>query len=151
MRKILGLAIIISLSVLTACGDKHDKSKKDKHHKGKHKMNKANVIEIATFNLAEGVTPEEFAVLDKAVENEHVAKQPGFVARKTAYNAEEREWLVTVYWESLADADASMNSFANAPAAANFMQGMNPKHDADEALYICEIKDDVVLMWHNLM
>ena len=80
----------------------------------------AQVIEVATFQLAAGVTAEQFAPIDKQVELEHVARQPGFISRETAAG-DQGEWLVIVHWRSIADAEASMASFANAPAAAPFM------------------------------
>ena len=86
-------------------------------------MQIANVLEIASFKLAEGVTPAEFNVLDKAVESQLVSKQPGFISRTSSYS-DDGEWVVVVYWQDMASADASMNSFANAPAAAGFMQNL---------------------------
>jgi heme-degrading monooxygenase HmoA len=83
----------------------------------------SSVIEIATFDLWEGIASEEFAPIDKAVEDEHVSKQPGFISRKTAVNG--TTWLVLVHWDSLESAQASMDSFASAPAAADFMSNMN--------------------------
>ncbi len=81
------------------------------------------VIEIATFALAEGISAEVFAPIDRAVEVEHVSKQPGFLSREVASDG--KNWLVIVHWESAEDAQASMDSFANAPAAAEFMAKMD--------------------------
>lgn len=78
------------------------------------------VIEVVTFKLKAGVAAAEFAPIDKAVEREHVAKQPGFVSRESAHGAD-GEWLVIVHWRSVKDADASMATFEKAPAAAQFM------------------------------
>ena len=78
------------------------------------------VVEVVTLKLRAGVAAAEFAPIDKAVEREHVAKQPGFVSRESAHGAD-GEWLVIVYWRSAKDADASMASFQEAPAAAQFM------------------------------
>jgi heme-degrading monooxygenase HmoA len=79
-----------------------------------------DVIEIVTFKLKPGVSVAEFKPIDKAVEREHVAKQPGFVSRESASGAD-GEWLVIVHWQSEKDAEASMASFSKAPAAAQFM------------------------------
>lgn len=83
----------------------------------------ATVVEIASFNFAAGVTAETFAPIDARVEAEHVSQQPGFVARETG--ATESGWVAIVYWASAADAQASMDSFASAPAAADFMGMMD--------------------------
>jgi hypothetical protein len=79
-----------------------------------------NVIEVVTFKLRAGVAAAEFAPIDKAVEREHVARQPGFVSRESAHGAG-GEWLVIVHWRSVKDAEASMATFEKAPAAAQFM------------------------------
>lgn len=81
---------------------------------------RGSVIEVVTFKLKAGVVAAEFVPIDKAVEREHVAKQPGFVSRESAHGAD-GEWLVIVHWRSAKDADASMASFEKAPAAAPFM------------------------------
>lgn len=80
----------------------------------------SSVIEIVTFKLKAGVAAADFAPIDKAVEREHVAKQPGFVSRESAHGTD-GEWLVIVHWRSAKDADASMATFEKAPAAAPFM------------------------------
>ncbi len=82
-----------------------------------------SVVEIATFALAEGVTVEAFTPIDKAVEDQHVSKQPGFISRQVASDGS--QWLVIVHWENAEAAQASMDSFANAPAAAEFMSNMD--------------------------
>jgi heme-degrading monooxygenase HmoA len=79
-----------------------------------------NVVEVVTFKLKTGVSAAEFAPIDKAVERQHVARQPGFVARESAHGAD-GEWLVIVHWRSAKDADASMATFEKASAAAPFM------------------------------
>ena len=77
------------------------------------------VIEIVTLNLAEGVSAQDFAPVDKAIEDEHVSKQPGFISRQAAFS--DGKWAVVVNWESAEAAQASMDSFASAPAAEKFM------------------------------
>ena len=77
------------------------------------------VIEIITMSLAEGVSAEDFEPVDKAIEEEHVSKQPGFVSRQAAFS--DGKWAVVVNWESAETAQASMDSFADAPAAEKFM------------------------------
>lgn len=78
------------------------------------------VIEVATFQLKQGVTPAEFAVVDKAMERDYIAKQPGFLSREAAAGPN-NEWLVIVHWKSLKDADASMASFEKAVPTGAFM------------------------------
>lgn len=78
-----------------------------------------DVVEIVTFTLKEGVSVADFVPVDKAVEDQHVRRQPGFVSREVA--ASGRDWLVIVRWATAAAAQASMDSFATAPAAARFL------------------------------
>lgn len=78
------------------------------------------VVEIVTFRLKQGVTVDEFRPLDKAVEVQHVAKQPGFISRESAAG-DAGEWLAIVHWRSVEDAEASMASFSDAPATEQFM------------------------------
>lgn len=77
------------------------------------------VVEVVTLKLRAGVAAAEFAPIDKAVEREHVAKQPGFVSRERAWRgrraAGDRPLAIGVF------ADASMASFQKAPAAAQYM------------------------------
>lgn len=77
------------------------------------------VVEIVTMNLKDDVSAGAFAIVDKTVEDQHVSKQPGFVSRETAVSR--RKWLVVVHWKSAAAAQASMDTFANASAASQFM------------------------------
>ncbi|MEM9217228.1 MAG: antibiotic biosynthesis monooxygenase family protein [Cyanobacteria bacterium P01_F01_bin.150] len=80
----------------------------------------STIVEVATFTLKEGVTPDEFYAIDQAVEAQHVSQQPGFISRESAVNDDD-EWLVIVRWGSIEDAEASMASFSDAPATADFM------------------------------
>ena len=72
------------------------------------------VVEVVTLKLRAGVAAAEFAPIDKAVEREHVAKQPGFGDRIGLFAG-------IVHWRSAFFADASMASFQKAPAAAQYM------------------------------
>lgn len=108
------------LAVTTACAGPDQGSQEPRGEKMNTAGAEGAVIEIAHFRLKEGVSLEEFRPLDKAVESQHVSKQPGFISRESAV-ADDGEWLVIVRWRSVADADASMSSFANAPTAGEFM------------------------------
>ncbi len=77
------------------------------------------VIEIITMDLAEGVSAEAFELVDRAIEDEHVSKQPGFISRQAAFA--DGNWVVVVNWENAEAAQASMDSFTSAPAAEKFM------------------------------
>ncbi|PMH26401.1 hypothetical protein BCU70_09590 [Vibrio sp. 10N.286.49.C2] len=95
-----------------------------KNDNGKFGFTSDYVVEVATFDLRDGVSAEQFMPLDTAVEDSHVSKQPGFISRKAGMS-NKGYWRVIVHWESLEDAEASMASFMKAPAAAKFMQDAN--------------------------
>ncbi len=82
------------------------------------------VVEVVTLKLKNGVSYADFASIDKAVETQHVSKQPGFISRESAAG-QNGEWLVVIHWRSAKDADASMASFASAPAAKDFMANID--------------------------
>ena len=82
------------------------------------------VIEVVTLKLKDGVSYADFAPIDKVVETQHVSKQPGFISRESAAG-QNGEWLVVIHWRSAKDADASMASFASAPAAKDFMANID--------------------------
>ena len=84
------------------------------------------IIEIATFKLKEGLSPASFLPFDKAVEEKLVSKNHGFISRQSGATAD-GEWLVIVHWETVEDVDASMASFADSPAAAEFMANLQPE------------------------
>lgn len=93
-------------------------------HAERATLDAAKVIEIVTFSLKGHTTVPDFAKLDAAVEKQHVAKQPGFVGRHSAAGAD-GTWLVVVYWDSVEAADASMASFMDAAAAAEFVAALD--------------------------
>lgn len=83
------------------------------------------VIEVVTLKIKPGISASEFQKIDRAVEEQHVSRQPGFIARESAAG-KAGSWLVIVRWKSVADAQASMNSFGRAPAAKKFMDSIVP-------------------------
>ncbi len=85
----------------------------------------SDVVEVVTLKLKDGVGYAQFMPIDKAVETQHVSKQPGFISRESAAG-QNGEWLVIIHWQSAKDADASMASFASAPAAKDFMANIDP-------------------------
>ncbi len=83
------------------------------------------VIEVVTLKLKPNVTPAQFATVDHEIETQVVSKRPGFLSRESA-PGRNQSWVVIVHWRSLSDADASMQSFSQAPGAAKFMSLIVP-------------------------
>lgn len=88
-------------------------------------MTTNRAFEVVPLTIRDGVSVEEFAALDHAVEREHVALQPGFISRQSGAG-QHGTWRVVVQWTSVADAEASMASFSNASAASAFMAAIKP-------------------------
>ena len=59
----------------------------------------STVIELAPFSLKEGVTEETLLKISKAVQEEFIDKQPGFIKRELV-RKNSREYLDIVYWSS---------------------------------------------------
>ena len=84
-------------------------------------MADGNTIEIVTFKVKEGTSQDEFVRLNKDVENNFVAQQPGFVSRETAIN-EDGEVVVVLHWESPDAAQGSMDKFTAADETQDFQK-----------------------------
>ncbi len=84
-------------------------------------MEKKTIMEVTTFKTNSNVNPIEFATRDAQVEEDFTSKQKGFVKRQSAID-EKGNYVVVVYWESKADADASMSKFMNDESVADYAQ-----------------------------
>lgn len=78
-----------------------------------------NVIEITTFNLNTGVDADAFADRDAEIEQDFASQQPGFIRRTSGVDADGK-YAVIVFWETLADADASIAAFQIDPTVADY-------------------------------
>lgn len=68
------------------------------------------VLEITTFRLKTPVNQHSFNSLDSTIETIFTSKQPGFIKRQSAVD-KNGTYTIIVYWESMQDAEASMNKF----------------------------------------
>ena len=83
------------------------------------------VTETVSFRLRNGIDASQFAVVNSRVESDHISIQPGYIpGSRVTTVSDDGVWTVRLRWNSAADADASMASFAQAPAAAEFMAMM---------------------------
>ncbi|MGH8926633.1 MAG: antibiotic biosynthesis monooxygenase family protein [Acidimicrobiia bacterium] len=78
------------------------------------------VLETATFRLRPDAPESAYLEADQAVERTHVAQQPGFLSRQIG-RTDDGQRIVVVHWTDAASADASMATFMQAPATADFM------------------------------
>lgn len=74
-------------------------------------------VEVVVFKLRPGATREQLLGTNAAV-SEWAARQPGFLSRDLAYDAEGDRWIDVVWWRSLEDAHAAAESAMGSEACA---------------------------------
>lgn len=84
-------------------------------------MEGKTIMEVTTFNLNSSANPIAFAQRDAKVESDFTSKQPGFIKRQSGVD-DKGNYVVVVYWNSVADADASMNKFMGDASVADYAQ-----------------------------
>ncbi len=77
------------------------------------------VVEVTTFNLNAGVDADAFELRDTEIEQDFASQQPGFLKRMSGVDANGK-YVVMVFWETLADADASIEAFGADPSVADY-------------------------------
>ena len=98
--------------------------KKDPQSNTENAMEGKTIMEVTTFQINEGVNPDDFEKRDAQIEGDFTSKQPGFIKRQSGVN-EKGEYVVIVYWKSIPNADASMNKFMSDPSVADYAQMIN--------------------------
>ncbi|MCF2859771.1 hypothetical protein L1286_20015 [Pseudoalteromonas sp. SMS1] len=85
---------------------------------------KQNIIEIVTFKLNEGVSHAQ--MLEKSAEFEaFVAKQPGFLYRSLAHQADTDTFVDISYWETLEDNKKMQSAFEEVEVCQAFCALVN--------------------------
>lgn len=77
------------------------------------------VLEVTTFTSKATTSAATFNRLDAEIENNFTSKQPGFIKRQSGVN-EKGEYAVLVYWNTLEDAEASMQKFMADESVADY-------------------------------
>ncbi|MEL7146204.1 MAG: hypothetical protein AAFO69_07535, partial [Bacteroidota bacterium] len=77
------------------------------------------ILEVTTFNIKTTTNASTFHKLDGEVEARFTSKQPGFMKRQSAVN-EQGEYVVLVYWNTIEQAEASMNKFMSDESVASY-------------------------------
>lgn len=83
------------------------------------------VVEIVRLQPASGISEDDFLAASDAFEQDYMRHRSGFI-RRTLLRGNEGEWAVLVDWESVEDAEASMEAFPNDPASAPFNDVLDP-------------------------
>ncbi len=82
-------------------------------------MDEKTIMEVTTFNINSAVNPTAFAKRDAQVEVDFTSKQSGFIKRQSGVD-DKGNYIVVVFWKSVADADASMNKFMGDASVADY-------------------------------
>ena len=78
------------------------------------------IIEVTIFSTKpDSVDAAAFKTRDSQIERDYTSKQPGFIKRLSGVN-ESGEYVVVVYWKTMADADASMKKFMTDESVADY-------------------------------
>lgn len=76
-------------------------------------------IEIVTFRLKDGTTPQAFLAETMSMERNFLGKLKGFMNRDTGMS-QDGDVVVVLHWESAADAQASINKFVDSEGTKAF-------------------------------
>ncbi len=77
------------------------------------------IMEVTTFQLNSGADSKKFIIRDAEVENDFTSKQVGFIKRQSGVD-DKGNYVVVVYWDKMADAEASMNKFMGDVSVADY-------------------------------
>ena len=84
-------------------------------------MDGKTIMEVTTFKINTDASPTTFAERDAKVESNFTSRQPGFITRQSGVD-DKGNYVVVVYWRSVADADASMNKFMGDASVVDYAQ-----------------------------
>lgn len=82
------------------------------------------IVETIRFRLRDGISDADFLRRNFRVENEYMARRPGFRSRQTA-RSEDGEWFVMVQWANEKDAEATINAFFGAAETQEFLAAVD--------------------------
>lgn len=84
---------------------------------------KNQVIEFASFTLAEGVDESALLLASDALQAEFLSRQQGFIRRELV-KAGAGRWADLLYWDSQESVERAMQEAPNNPAALKYFQLM---------------------------
>lgn len=87
------------------------------------------VLEYAPFKLKPGVDEAALLQSSQALQDEFLAKQPGFVRRELVKNGE-RDYVDLVWWTSMKAAMTAMEVVAKSTVCAKYFSLMGADHNS---------------------
>ena len=136
MKHAIKLTLVLMTLSLSHCAKTKETSKESK-----------TIMEVTTFNINDDVDPITFKTRDQLIEKDFTSKQPGFIKRQSAID-ENGAYVVIVYWENIANAEASMSKFMSDKSVADYAKmingstmkmeryAMNKNFDADTSEFV---------------
>jgi len=117
--KIFSLLLLGSFCLLTSCNTNKITSNKITAKVPASIMNGKTILEVTTFNISSTANVMAFAKRDAQVESDFTSKQPGFIKRQSAVD-DKGNYVVVVYWNSVANAEASMIKFMSDSSVVDY-------------------------------
>ena len=117
MKQYISFLLLATIVLLSSCTS----TKNTNLTKTQMTMEKPIIMEVTTFKTNSNVDLSVFKTRDLQIESDFTSKQTGFIKRQSAVN-EKGEIVVIVYWDSVANADASMNKFMSDTSVADYAQ-----------------------------
>ncbi|APD06932.1 hypothetical protein UJ101_01413 [Flavobacteriaceae bacterium UJ101] len=114
--KISTLMLIFTVFTLSSCNDDDDNTNSN--------QTSNIVVEVTTFNLNEGVDMAAFQARDAEIERDFASQQPGFLKRMSGVDADGK-YVIMVFWETLEDADNSIEAFGQDTSVADYFAMIN--------------------------
>jgi hypothetical protein len=90
------------------------------------------VLEYAPFKLKPEVDEAALLQSSQALQDDFLAKQPGFVRRELVKSGE-RDYVDLVWWTSMKAAMTAMEVVAKSPVCAKYFSLMGADHDSPGA------------------
>jgi predicted SnoaL-like aldol condensation-catalyzing enzyme/heme-degrading monooxygenase HmoA len=106
MKYTVQFALVVMTLFLSYCTNKQAQESK-------------TIMEVTTFKIKSDASPAAFKKLDAKVEADFTSKQPGFIKRQSGVD-EKGAYVVVVFWDKLANADASIKKFMTDSSVADY-------------------------------
>jgi len=104
------MLVFACASFLIACGDDEPASKL---------TNTKLIVEVAPFQLAEGIDEATLIKASDAVQTDFLSKQSGFIKRDLL-KGKENQWVDIIYWNSLQDAEKAIKNAEKSRACLKY-------------------------------
>lgn len=91
------------------------------------------VVEMAPFRVVPGVTEQQVLEASKALQQDFLNRQQGFIKRELLKGKNEGEWLDIVHWQNDTSAQEAMQHAMNSPACGLYFQLMQQADSNDSA------------------